>query len=376
MLRAGAGFHDVTKSGVTSRSARGAHVGWSGRSEFILKVTGRRTISEVPSESQWLARPGFTLTRDRYELPADTGRGYWELIRLAPDLMVVQTSTTYARRINMIAPGEGYIEFHFRLSGRLCLNEGSTDETDLRKPCLLIQRQAPGCEVAEFIEGGVHDSSVTIYCRPEALQRTFGPYREGLPAQLAEAFGDPFGGIFRLRLALYPRLARPVRDLAKLTGNDSTRLAYTEALVEQALCEILALLPGRSHGTGGFYRLHNRDVSRLQKARDQILSQHTPAARLEDIARQVGLSSTKLKKGFKALFGQTPHEFATELRMSAAADLLREGDLSIGAVSQALGFKYQNSFTLAFVRRFGVLPKDYRVNPLQFPAQGSRIQHD
>jgi len=348
--------------------ATNPHDTWNARSDFILKVTGRSTSAEAPSESQQLGRPDFTLTRVRYDLPGQTGRGYWELLRLAPDLMVVQASTTYARRMRLVAPGEGYVEFHFRLSGRMCLNEGTSSETDLSQPCLLVQRQAPGCEVAEFIEGGVHDSSVTIYCRPDALQRIFGDYRTSLPAGVQEAFEDAFDGMFRLRLALYPRLAAPARELTRLCTNDAMRLPYSESLVQQALCEVMSALQGGSRKSESFCRLSDRDVRQLHAARDRLLAQHTPPARIDDIARSVGLSSTKLKRGFKALFGSTLHGFANELRLNRALDLLRQGELSIGAVSQAIGYEYQSSFTFAFIQRFGIRPKEYRLDPALLPS--------
>ena len=77
----------------------------------------------------------------------------------------------------------------------------------------------------------------------------------------------------------------------------------------------------------------------------------------------VGMSSTKLKSGFRALFGKTIHDYANGLRMDYACELLRKGDAPIASVSERLGYEYQNSFTVAFKRHFGVLPKEYRRSP-------------
>jgi AraC-like DNA-binding protein len=76
------------------------------------------------------------------------------------------------------------------------------------------------------------------------------------------------------------------------------------------------------------------------------------------------LSATKLKSGFKALFGKSISHFANELRMQHALELLRKSDSSILLVAETLGYEYQNSFTVAFRRHFNVLPKDYRRDPM------------
>ena len=72
------------------------------------------------------------------------------------------------------------------------------------------------------------------------------------------------------------------------------------------------------------------------------------------------MCTTKLKRGFRALFDQTIHEYANGLRMDYAGELLKNRDIPIAEVAEKLGYKYQNSFTVAFKQHTGLLPKEYR----------------
>ena len=130
------------------------------------------------------------------------------------------------------------------------------------------------------------------------------------------------------------------------------------------LCEVVSMLEGAHDDSTSLCRLSDADVRCLRKARDLIRSHYTPAPTIDEIAREVGLSATKLKSGFKALFGKSVSQYGNELRMQHALELLRKFDIPILLVAEALGYEYQNSFTVAFRRFFNVLPKDYRRDPM------------
>jgi AraC family transcriptional activator of pyochelin receptor len=74
----------------------------------------------------------------------------------------------------------------------------------------------------------------------------------------------------------------------------------------------------------------------------------------------VGLNRRKLTYGFSKLFGQTIFEFGQQIRMDRAVKMLREDRLNIGQIAGLLGYENPRNFSVAFVNRFGVLPKDAR----------------
>lgn len=82
-----------------------------------------------------------------------------------------------------------------------------------------------------------------------------------------------------------------------------------------------------------------------------------------------GLSRAAFARRFAALVGQPPLAYLTWWRMIVAARLLRESDLSLGAVAVRVGYSSEFAFAAAFKREFGLAPGRYRHGPL--PALAS-----
>ncbi len=315
-----------------------------------------------------LRRGDFTLASARYALSPEDGEGHWELIRLAQDLFVIIVNADYKQGAEIDVIGEDLIEFHFRLSGSFRILE-QDNAFDIGKGQLLIWRQPEGAETREQLFGdSERESSVTIYCRPSFLERSFGASYGEIKHELAELLAPACNEIRSLHAALYPRLARLVIDLAAVADRSGLKLVQAEALVLQIVAELLENIELQRQAQAIDIRISDRDAQCLRKARDLLLREHTPPPTVEAIARQVGLSRTKLKASFRTMFGQTIADFGNDLRMNRARDMLSQSDKPIAHISAELGYEYQTSFTNAFRRRFGILPKDYRRDPLAYPA--------
>lgn len=313
-----------------------------------------------------LVRPSNTMVGASHRFQTDSEAGQCGLLRLAPDLFVLNTNMSFQRDALCQVIGEDFIELHFRLSGRLSLYPECVglDTVDVDKGSLLIWRQPHGVDIMERLRADERESSMTIYLRPSALERYFGDYATDLSPDAAAGLAKDGNGLFFLRMACYPLLIEQVRQLWSLDFAERRGLVRAEALVMTILCEVVSMLEDAHDDSTSLCRLSDTDVRCLRKARDRIRRQYTPPPTIDEIAREVGLSATKLKSGFKALFGKSIAQYGNELRMQHALELLRKFDIPILLVAEALGYEYQNSFTVAFRRFFNVLPKDYRRDPM------------
>ena len=61
-------------------------------------------------------------------------------------------------------------------------------------------------------------------------------------------------------------------------------------------------------------------------------------------------------RAFQQAYDCTPLERLTELRIARAAALLREGELQVSEVSEAVGYSYLSGFSRAFKRAYGLSP--------------------
>lgn len=89
---------------------------------------------------------------------------------------------------------------------------------------------------------------------------------------------------------------------------------------------------------------------------------------VEDIAASCGLNRSYFGKIFRAAIGKTPQEFLINYRMTKAAELLKLSKLSIGDISNAVGYANQLHFSRAFKNIYGVSPKNWRKENGVYPA--------
>ncbi|MCU7692910.1 helix-turn-helix transcriptional regulator [Haoranjiania flava] len=107
-------------------------------------------------------------------------------------------------------------------------------------------------------------------------------------------------------------------------------------------------------------KLNNRDISCLHEARLYIeKNYHTPCT-IIDLAKIVGINQTKLKSGFKELFGTTVFGYVKDLQMEKARQLLVCEKLYVGEVADQIGYKHPQHFAAAFKRKFGILPSELK----------------
>jgi AraC-like DNA-binding protein len=78
------------------------------------------------------------------------------------------------------------------------------------------------------------------------------------------------------------------------------------------------------------------------------------------VAGEIGYSISGFRKAFRRVFGLTPLQYSTQVRMARARDLLLARDRSITEIAGALGYDDPNYFTRLFRLHSGQSPRDFR----------------
>lgn len=97
---------------------------------------------------------------------------------------------------------------------------------------------------------------------------------------------------------------------------------------------------------------------RLERARGFLHDHDDRNVTLSEMASVAGLSQFHLARYFKAAFGRAPISYHRDLRLTRAADLLREGH-SVAAAAEATGYSDQVALSHAFRRRYGAPPQSW-----------------
>lgn len=80
---------------------------------------------------------------------------------------------------------------------------------------------------------------------------------------------------------------------------------------------------------------------------------------LNDIAGEAFISRFHFSRLFKKIYGSTPHQYLTRVRINHAR-LLLENNMSVSQACYDVGFESTTSFTALFFRYTGSKPSAYR----------------
>ncbi|RKO69835.1 AraC family transcriptional regulator [Sphingobacterium puteale] len=132
---------------------------------------------------------------------------------------------------------------------------------------------------------------------------------------------------------------------------------FKKIYLESKIMELLLLqLEQLSDTTILNTTLKKTDVDKIYAVREFLLENIDSNNTLVNLAHLVGTNEFTLKKGFKELFGTTVFGFWNDAKMEHAKKLILDKNMTIGEVSDAVGYKNQRHFSDAFRRKFGFPP--------------------
>ncbi|SON54000.1 Exoenzyme S synthesis regulatory protein ExsA [Hartmannibacter diazotrophicus] len=107
---------------------------------------------------------------------------------------------------------------------------------------------------------------------------------------------------------------------------------------------------------------HRRMFSSRQKAlvQDMLQANMSGDVSVADLAEACGMAPAAFMQAFRDTFGQTPHQFLTQLRIARACDLLMAPSMSLKDVALKCGFSDQSHFTRGFAKATGTTPGAWR----------------
>ncbi len=280
------------------------------------------------------------------ELPSECGIGNISRIYTPRGMHISNWSMQYERNTWV----EGCTGREFRLI--ICLGDGVEWETckgSIRlEPCEACFTVYEGEKEGMCYNGGARYHFLSITLSPEKVHDIFSPYVE-----------DPMVLLQRLDAKCFwltPEISRTLcsfRDLE--TFGSGLKMMQTEAHAYEALSLCIEAAAGSSLTP----RIHRDDALLVSQIKNRIDLAPAFVPELTALAREYGLSVSKLSRSFKQQYGIPLHAYVIERRLCESAHLLEQRNLTVGEVAEIVGYSKQSQFSAAFKRRFGVSPKDY-----------------
>lgn len=139
------------------------------------------------------------------------------------------------------------------------------------------------------------------------------------------------------------------------------RYFMMKAYLIQLLCLLIReQAEAKSEASGYIFQSVNKKyvVNQIKKYLDE---HYREKISLDQIARNMYLSTFYISKIFKSETGDTPINYLIRLRMERAKEILQEGEVSsIQAVAASVGYEDAYHFSKLFKKYYGVAPSRYR----------------
>ncbi|MNH92862.1 Bifunctional transcriptional activator/DNA repair enzyme AdaA [compost metagenome] len=130
------------------------------------------------------------------------------------------------------------------------------------------------------------------------------------------------------------------------------KMPYYDMISEGILTEILGLV--QRELTNGALSSSRRSLAlRIQQ---YIVQHYREPLRIHDLARYVDRSPNYVSNVFKEVTGRTPVEYMHEIRVAAARELLLTTNMTIGQISDSLGYCDQTYFNYMYKKIIGHPP--------------------
>lgn len=250
----------------------------------------------------------------------------------------------------VVSPEKSSVTAHFCLLGS-CVTEGNDNLNLQRGECLLF-REDKDEYLYQMGTDARAGSFFEMSMEPEVYAELFQGENEILDAVL--------GGKY-----LFARLAQDYRFYIIISEMYNSKLNYSGMLkkfylesktMELFLLQFSYLENSRKEVA---VKLQDNDIEAIYHVRD-LLENSMEHVSIPQLALSVGINQTKLKYGFKSLFGKTIFEYLTSVRMRKACELLKSTDMPISYIAEIVGYKHAQHFTVAFQKTFGFSPSGLR----------------
>ncbi|NJB72839.1 AraC-like DNA-binding protein [Saonia flava] len=107
-------------------------------------------------------------------------------------------------------------------------------------------------------------------------------------------------------------------------------------------------------------KIKDSEREKLNQAKDILLDNIDNPPSLNEISKQIGLNTFKLKKEFKEFFGVPVFKYLQNERLTIAHKMIRNQESTVQEAAWHVGYDSLSSFSNAFEKKFGYRPSQIK----------------
>jgi len=180
-----------------------------------------------------------------------------------------------------------------------------------------------------------------------------------VPKQLQALIEDKNPQRFHLAVGgITSQMKTTIKQICQHPYQGAIARMYLEGKVLELVAMQLAQLTTNRDRQTTLTKLNPREIDRIHDARKILLKDLDNPPCIKSLADTVGIGDRKLQQGFKQLYGTTVFKYLHSYRLEQAQLMLREGNFSVAAVANNIGYTHLGHFAAAFKRKFGITPRE------------------
>jgi AraC-like DNA-binding protein len=181
----------------------------------------------------------------------------------------------------------------------------------------------------------------------------------------AELWDEMIGFDRASKERLYPLMPSPpdvvnaLLNVANCNYPHRVRLMFFENMLQNILLRIIAhKLPEDENLSA----LNAFEAEQIRSVPGILTERLDLPPSIQELARELSMSATKLKRGFKKIFGKPIYAYHYNACMERAAIMLLDSNKSVSEIAMDSGYSAIGNFSNAFKKHYGVSPIQFRRN--------------
>ena len=300
-----------------------------------------------------------TITDNRIYLPEKVGKGYIQLVMLPAGLQAL-ISNYYINDLYYLKRTKTNSDEYYTLryddimiSDKLTLtiNDEELNQTETRHTSIYLTSNL--FDVSYLGTKGSSIKGINIIFNEEWIAKYLGITNSEevlstyLSLKTASYNIEPADSIYRTYFD----------EILTINTNDLLWLAIMQNRILLLIERFFSRLYEKSRSLTHHVRISKQDITRLIGIESTIINDLTsPPPTIEALASIAAMSTAKLKRIFKDVYGTGIYSYYQKQRMQKAREMLLSGDFSVKEVGLHVGYANLSNFATAFKKEFSVLP--------------------
>lgn len=305
-------------------------------------------------ELQWKLTEGSS-DQGVFTIPEKLGKGRLAVCVINPTIAYAELEICFDRDVALERPdfSQQYSILYCGRGGMRLLSRGQKREQGVGSLLYCDSLEAEPDRHTRFLfQAGVRTRMVMfmLYGMEDLTPQYHHPILQAFEEERER--GVTFPCIARLpEIARIFERSRPCKEKdtkARKTVLTSKLVAISAILMEKGIGQVQESVRGISP----------EERATLEHARLLLMRNFSCPPTISQIARQVGMNETKLKREFKQFYGLPVYRYFKRAKMERAMDLLTSTDLSIREIAFRCGYDSQSQFSAAFREIYNLAPLD------------------